>query len=249
MDYGVLSLQEIKNCYSYSENGKAYICGVCGAVFVEGQVYPSGDKYYAPEAAVTEHIEDAHGGAAAVLINSETKYNKLTDNQRELLLLFNGGASDNEIAKRLGVSASTVRRQKFNFREKAKQAKLYLACIESVFNAKEAGGNAFIPIHNSATHIDDRYITTENERDKILNSYFISLDPLKLKSFPAKEKRKVVVLAKIAEAFAPYTDYAEKEVNAIINGIFDDHALIRRFLVIYGFMERDGGGQNYRLRI
>lgn len=108
------------------------------------------------------------------LLYSDTKYNTLTDNQKELLLLFYSDMSDSEIAKKLGVSHSTVRHQKFTFREKAKQAKLYLAVFESVFEDKIKNEDAIIPIHNHAIYYDERYVITE----------------------------KVVILTKIAEEFA-----------------------------------------------
>lgn len=67
-----------------------------------------------------------------------------------LLSLFAMGVSDKEMAKKLGVTEATIRRQRFTFREKAKRAKLYLAIYEQVFEAKPTTDNAIIPIHNSA---------------------------------------------------------------------------------------------------
>ena len=245
MDYGVLTLDELKKGYRFEKEARAFVCSYCGESFEADQVYSIGGKFYSPESAAARHVPSAHGENAAELIRSGTKYNQLTENQKELLLLFNSGAPDNEIAKRLGISPSTVRRHRFNFREKAKQAKHYLACFESVFDGRAGTGDEIVPIHNGATYYDDRYITTENERAKILENSFASLEPPRLKNFPAKEKKKIVVLAKIAELFEPRRRYAEKEVNEIIKPIYDDHAIIRRYLIIYGFMEREDGGASY----
>ncbi len=67
----------------------------------------------------------------------------------------------------------------------------------------------------------------------------LSLSPLRLKTFPAKEKKKIVVLKKISEQFENKRRYLEKEVNEVIKGIFDDFATIRRYLIEYGFMEKN----------
>ena len=46
------------------------------------------------------------------------------------------GISDQEIAGKLGVTEATIRRHRFTFREKAKQAKYYLAIYEQIFEKK-----------------------------------------------------------------------------------------------------------------
>ena len=185
-----------------------------------------------------------HGGAAALLINADTKYNTLTQNQKDLLLLIAAGASDKAIAKEMKITEATVRRQRFNFREKAKQAKLYLATYEQAF---AAAGEPLMPIHNKASFVDDRYVITEQEREKILKTCFASLDPLVLKAFPPKEKKKVVVLTAIAARFAQGKRYTEREVNEILQPVFFDFATIRRFLIIYGLMSRTRDGSAYWL--
>lgn len=105
-----------------------------------------------------------------------------------LLSLFAMGVSDKEMAKKLGVTEATIRRQRFTFREKAKRAKLYLAIYEQVFEAKPTTDNAIIPIHNSAIYVDDRYLITEQEKQHIIETSFCSLEPLVLKTFLPKEK-------------------------------------------------------------
>jgi len=152
-----------------------------------------------------------------------------------------------EMAKRLNVSAATIRRQKFTFREKAKQAKLYLAIFDHVFEDKPKAKESIIPVHNNAMYYDDRYIITEQERTRILETSFESLDPLKLKNFSSKEKKKVVILTKIAKQFEAGRQYTEKEINQIIKPIYDDYVNIRRYLIMYGFMERTNDGTSYWL--
>ena len=245
MDFGKLTLEELKLGYWRDAQGGAYVCSVCGERFVDGQVYPADGRYFTPEHAAARHVSDAHGGSAAVLIQSDTKYNSLTENQKDLLSRFLAGESDREIAGDLHISEATVRRQRFNFREKAKQAKHYLATYELVFASE--GKEPLMPIHNQAVFLDDRYVITEPERERILKNAFSSRDPLVLKTFPPKEKKKLVILTAIAAQFEKSRRYSEAEVNAIIKPIFDDFVTIRRFLIIYGFMARTRSGSEYWL--
>ena len=80
---------------------------------------------------------------------------------------------------------------------------------------------------------------------KILSAVFESLEPLKLRVFSAKEKRKVVALTKIVEQFEPGRTYTEKEVNGILRDIFDDYVTLRRYLIEYGFLERTRDCRTY----
>ncbi len=245
MDFGKLTLAELKQGYACDEQSGAYVCNACGAGYDDGQVYPVEDKFYTPEHAARLHVQNEHGGSAAVLIQADTKYNSLTENQKDLLMRIAAGDSDREIAAALQISPATVRRQRFNFREKAKQAKHYLATYELVFATE--GKETLMPIHNQAVYLDDRYVITEPERERILKNAFASLDPPVLKAFPAKEKKKLVILTRIAAQFAPGKQYTEAEVNAIIKPIFDDFVTIRRYLIAYGFMARTKSGSEYWL--
>ncbi|MCL1854475.1 MAG: DUF2087 domain-containing protein [Clostridia bacterium] len=246
MDYGKLTIEEIRK--GYHKESSAYVCDHCGQAFPEGQVFALDGCFYMAEQAAARHMEERHGGSARFLLRSPVKYNNLTDNQRELLAHFEAGLSDGEIAKKLGISPSTVRHQKFIFREKAKQAKHYLAVFGHVFEGAPENGESLVPIHNHATCCDDRYVITRQERDRILKTAFESLSPPLLRHFPAREKKKVAVLSVIAEQFAPGQKYSEKEVNQTLKPIYEDYVLIRRTLIDYGFMDRAKDGSTYWLR-
>jgi len=137
MDYNKLTLEELKKGYYFDPEERAYVCNYCEHLFRLGHVYPINGEFFEPERAAAKHIEIDHNGQLKQLLRTDTKYNTLTDNQKELLSLFHLDKSDEEIAKELEMSVSKVRRQKFSFREKAKQAKLYLAIFECVFDHKE----------------------------------------------------------------------------------------------------------------
>lgn len=96
--------------------------------------------------------------------------------------------------------------------------------------------------------IDERYVITEQERDKILRISFESLEPLRLKMLSAKEKKKVVVLTKIAEQFEKGRIYTGKETDQILRQIYDDYVTLRRYLIEYGFMDRKADGSQYWLK-
>ena len=87
------------------------------------------------------------------LLGLHNKATGLTDIQKDMIRDFAAGLSDNEIVKRTGGSASTVRNHRFVLKEKAKQAKLLLAIMELMDEgAKDA--SRFVPIHRTATVID-----------------------------------------------------------------------------------------------
>jgi DNA-binding CsgD family transcriptional regulator len=244
MDYGRITLEELKNGYTFDADTDSFVCSACGQRFENGQVYPIGGNFFTAEPAAKRHILDTHGGSAALLVNADTKYNTLTQTQKDLLLRFAAGSGDREIAKALGVSESTVRRQRFNFREKAKQAKLYLATYEQAF---QGARDELIPVPNRAEYVDDRYVITEQERERILKGSFSSLSPLRLKAFPPKEKKKVVILSEIVKQFQSGEHYSEREVNDILRPVYEDYVTIRRYLISYGLMDRTRSGSEYWL--
>jgi len=89
-------------------------------------------------------------------------------------------------------------------------------------------------------------VTTEEQRE-IGGRYFLEGESLSLKSFPKKQKAKLVVLNRIAELFDRAKRYTEKEVNAILGGVYEDHVTIRRYLIEYGFLARKPDGSEYWL--
>jgi hypothetical protein len=83
-----------------------------------------------------------------------------------------------------------------------------------------------------------------------LKQYFKEGPDGPLDSFPKKEKRKIAILKHIAGKFDASRKYTEKEVNAVLKAIFaDDYATLRRHLIEYGFMDRQGDGSLYWLKV
>jgi hypothetical protein len=83
---------------------------------------------------------------------------------------------------------------------------------------------------------DAKPVTEEN--DGVLRAFF---DGPRLRQIPASRKKRVVVLRRLLERFAPGRAYPESEVNDLLREAHDDVATLRRELVDYGFMIRDRG--------
>jgi len=49
----------------------------------------------------------------------------------------------------------------------------------------------------------------------------------------------------VVKAFEPGVRYPEKQVNQMLSRFSDDTALLRRTLVDFHFMDREGGGGEY----
>lgn len=88
----------------------------------------------------------------------------------------------------------------------------------------------------------EKYVITQTERDTVLKNY---IRDGKVSTFPSKEKKKVIILEYIIDKFEPNQRYSEKEVNEIIKSTIDDYASIRRYLIEFGFMERNNDGSEY----
>lgn len=247
MDFDDLTIEETKEGFRYNQKEDSYICLQCGKEFIAGEIYPINNRFFDYRLAVKQHVMTEHGSRFNHLIGSDSKYNTLTENQRNILTYLNAGLSDGDIAKKLGVASSTIRHQKFMFREKAKQAKMYLAIYELALT-EDKSQDTLIPIHDSAKMVDDRYITTNGEEEKILKTHFRTMSPLKLGVFPAKEKKKVVILKKITELFQKGREYEEVELNQVLKDIHEDFPTLRRYLIEYGFMDRTNDCKKYWLK-
>lgn len=66
-----------------------------------------------------------------------------------------------------------------------------------------------------------------------------------LKTLPAQRKKLEAVLRHVVKAFEVGRRYSEKRVNEILAQYHDDTATLRRELVGYGLMQREGGGGEY----
>ncbi|MBF6613790.1 MAG: DUF2087 domain-containing protein [Chloroflexi bacterium] len=63
----------------------------------------------------------------------------------------------------------------------------------------------------------------------------------KLNAFPRKQSQLVIILDQIALSFDAGKEYAERDVNIMLEEINEDYCTLRRALVDYGYMSRENG--------
>ncbi len=66
-----------------------------------------------------------------------------------------------------------------------------------------------------------------------------------LKTIPAQRKKLEAVLRYVVRVFEPGKHYTERRVNELLRHYHEDTATLRRELVGYGLMKREGGGGMY----
>jgi len=78
---------------------------------------------------------------------------------------------------------------------------------------------------------------------KVLNTYMTPEG--RIERFPHQLKKVQAILRYVVNEFELGVRYSEKQVNEILSRVSDDTAYLRRHLVDYGFMQRQGGGGEY----
>lgn len=224
----------------YQENQQHYHCLYCDYQTEKGVIYPHNDQLLTAEKAMNTHLEEQHDGPLMALLTLKKEQTGLSDTQQEILQLFAKGIDDKMISQRLGITPSTVRNHRFKLKEKEKQARIFLS-IMTLLDQPE-----MVLPHKGATMMDDRYDITEKERQKILETYLDENG--RITTFPAKEKRKLVLLAELTRHFDPKKNYSEQALNTILKQYVADHVTVRRYLIEYGFMARTKDGQSYWLK-
>lgn len=240
------TIEEIKK--GYIELEERYKCIICEEEFVKGRIYEVDSMLYDSKKAVELHILEKHSSTLKYLLGMNPSFTGVTEIQRELLVLIASGLTDKEIAIKLGVAQSTIRNHRFKLREKEKQARLFLAMMELISANTEKKVNILdkdiiCDAHKTATTLDDRYNITDKERESTIKNYMDESGAIK--TFPAKEKKKIIILSEVVKNFSKGKKYSEREINRILQRIFEDYATIRRSMVEYGFIERSNDCSSY----
>jgi hypothetical protein len=63
----------------------------------------------------------------------------------------------------------------------------------------------------------------------------------RITTVPSKRAKRLLLLDCVAQQFEPGRQYREAEVDAVLKGVFDDHAALRRYLIDEGLMSREAG--------
>lgn len=239
------SVEELKQGYVWNEEKEEFICLACGETFVKGVIYEEDNVLYEAEKFTKIHIANEHTSMFHYLLSFDKKLTGLTDLQKKMLEFFQMGLNDKEIVKEMdGGSTSTIRNHRFTLREKMKQAKVFLALME-LSEEKAEKQTKFIPIHRTATMVDDRYNITEKENEEVLKLHFPEGLNGSLCNFPKKQKRKLIILKQLTKRFDHQKQYTEKEVNDVLANAYDDYVTLRRYLIEYGFLDRTADGSMY----
>lgn len=238
------SVEDMSKGYIYDETSERYICLICGEEFTRGLIFNDGGVLMEAAMAAKIHIVKVHGGVFEYLLSLDKKYTGLTEVQSKILEYFYKGYSDKDIVKLEGDgSESTIRNHRFKLREKEKQAKTFLALMDLLSkNESNDKGKKLVEIHRRATMVDERYAVTEIEKENILKIYIVNDRIIKI---PRAEKKKIVILQYLLQKFQQNKRYSEKEVNEIIKSMHEDYAALRRYLIQYGFMDREDNGSAY----
>lgn len=243
------TIEEVKK--GYIEQEDSFKCIICEEEFTKGRIYEIGSLLYDAKKATELHIEDKHGSTLEYLLSMNSSFTGISEIQRELLVLMASGLSDKEIAQKFGVVQSTIRNHRYKLREKEKQARLFLAMMELLSSNTKKKVNilekeTLFDAHKTATTLDDRYNITDKEIKETIKNYMDESGALK--TFPSKEKKKIIILSQIVKHFSKGKKYSEKEINRILGRIYGDYATIRRALIEYGFVERSNDCSSYWIK-
>ena len=109
---------------------------------------------------------------------------------------------------------------------------------QSMLEAKTRGMFSQQELSNVASEVDaDAY------DKKVIRDY--SKRDGSLKTLPSQRKKLEAILRYVVKAFDVGKRYSEKQVNEILRRYNEDTATLRRELVGFGLMKRQGGGGEY----
>lgn len=240
------SLSELKAGYSLRD--LHFDCLHCNESRRQGHIYPVGDDLLDAEEAIRRHVQSAHGSPFEALLALGKKGTGLSDTQRSLLGWFHAGLGDREIQPLAGdISLSTVRNHRFTLREKARQARAFVAMMELIESGAADAGSSFIEIPGSKRADDERFAITRAEFAKIVHAHFPDGPDGRLDRMPKKEKHKIIVMIQVLKRLAAGRRYTNREMDEILSEASDDHVTLRRYLVDYGFLDRTPDGREYWL--
>jgi biotin operon repressor len=159
-------------------------------------------------------------------------------------LLAGGERSVEDLAARLGLTSSTVS----HHLARLSAIGLVSARAEGYFSIYRLEEGALAAMaHRLLSDETLPAVAADVELDafdrKVLSTYLDAEG--RIKAFPAQRKKELAILRHVVKVFEPGRRYTEKEVNAALHRFSSDTARLRRYLVEFGFMDRQGGGGNY----
>ena len=238
------SLSELKR--GYQTTATHHLCLFCGQTRRLGRIYQEDAQLVDARLAMEHHLKESHGSVFQALLELGKAGSGLSEIQLNLLGHLHAGLSDKEIQPLAGnVSLSTIRNHRFQLRTRARQARVLLALMELLEEQARDPRQDFIEIPGRKVADDERFAITRDEFEQIIQKYFPDGPEGGLKGMPKKEKRKIAVMVHVVKRFDAARRYDQKEVNAILGTVSDDHTTLCRYLVDYGFLGRTRDGSAY----
>jgi DNA-binding CsgD family transcriptional regulator len=165
------TIEDFKRGYVWDGKKAEFICLICGEYI--------GENDYC----INTHT-GRHGNPIERLLMLDKKYTGLTEIQKEFLDMVSNKYSGKEIAMKLACTESTVRNMRFALRERARQARAFLAVMElaeekmpkitnpklRVFPVKEEKRKALLPRFADLFEPDRDY--AEVEVKKIIKTIY-----------------------------------------------------------------------------
>ena len=149
-----------------------------------------------------------------------------------------------QLAVTLGVGASTVS----HHLARLARAGLVAARSESYYNLYSLQTNALSGMAKEllaqAQPARPAHEQGLSDFDRKVLATFTTSDG-RIKAFPMQERKFRVLLRHVLHSFSHGVRYTEKRVNEILSKYNDDTARLRRWLVDFGYMAREGGGGKY----
>ncbi|HCK65320.1 MAG TPA: ArsR family transcriptional regulator [Anaerolineae bacterium] len=149
-----------------------------------------------------------------------------------------------ELAALLNLKASTVS----HHLSKLAKVGLVSAKTESYYNvyqldekALEIKSKSLFSQENLASSVAN--VDVDAYDNKVIKDY-VKKDG-SLKTIPAQRKKLEAILRYIIKSFKAGKKYTEKQVNEILSQYHEDTAYLRRELIGYKLMKREGGGGEY----
>ena len=223
-------------------------CLICEENFIKGRIYEIEGNLYEAKKAAEIHIINRHKSMLNYLLNMNSSYTGISSSQKSVIELMALGLTDKEISQKLGIANSTIRNYRYKLREKEKQSKVFLATMNLLSKSINRDINILeedkiCDPHKGATTLDERFNITSEEKRKVIETYIDENGALK--SYPSREKKKVILLGEIIKNIKIGKKYTENEINRVLKRIFEDYATIRRALIQYGFLERSKDCSEY----
>ena len=176
------TIEDYKRGYVWECKKAEFICLICGEYIGKN------------DDSVNIHTAN-HGTPIERLLMLDKKYTGLTEIQKEFLDMVSNKYSDKEMAMNLACADSTVRNMRFALRERARQARAFLAVMElseekmpkitnpklRVFPVKEEKRKALLPRFSDLFEPDREYMEAEVKKiiktiygdDSIIRRYLV----------------------------------------------------------------------------